>query len=171
MSEAGSLPPWTCATCGDTHDDLPAAVIPAPFYWDQASEAEREAEFDLTKDTCVWRDEHFFVRGVLEIPLLDREGSFDFGVWSSLSPDNFERYVAQYHNPEGAVLGPMFGWFSNQLPGYPETLNLKCMVHPRDDGLRPVIELDQTDHPLAVQQRNGIRFEDAVAYLHEHMKF
>ena len=145
--------------------------MPAPFYWDQASEEQRAAEFELTLDICIWRDEHFFVRGVLEIPLLDREGSFDFGVWSTLSPENFERYMALFDSRERASLGPMFGWFSNQLPGYPETLSLKCMVHPRDDGLRPSIELEATDHPLAVQQCGGIRFADAVAYLHEHMEF
>ena len=145
--------------------------MPAPFYWDQASEAERAAEFELTPDFCIWRNEHFFVRGVLEIPLLDREGSFDFGIWSTLSAENFERYMALFDSPERASLGPMFGWFSNQLPGYPETLSLKCMVHPRDDGMRPAIELEATDHPLAVQQCHGIRFAEAVAYLHEHMEF
>ena len=29
------------------------------------------------------------------------------------------------------------------------------MVHPRD-GMRPYIELEPTDHPLALEQRNGI---------------
>ena len=157
--------------CGETHDELPAAAIPAPYVWEQSSEEERAAEFELTADTCVWQDEHFFVRGVLEIPLLDREGSFDFGIWSTLSAENFERYMALFDSPERASLGPMFGWFSNRLPGFPDTLNLKCMVHPRDDGLRPIIELEPTNHPLAIQQHGGIRFADAVAYLHKHMEF
>ena len=65
----------------------------------------------------------------------------------------------------------MFGWFSSRLPGYPDTLSLKCMVHPRDDGMRPAIELEDSDHPLAVQQCGGIAFADAVAYLHDHMEF
>jgi hypothetical protein len=65
----------------------------------------------------------------------------------------------------------MFGWFSNQVPGYPDTLNLKCDVSPRDDGMRPLITLEPTDHPLAVQQREGISFESAVAYAHEYMEF
>jgi hypothetical protein len=56
MSDAGSLPPWTCTVCGETHDELPAAAVPAPYYWDQASEEERAAEFELTADTGVWND-------------------------------------------------------------------------------------------------------------------
>ena len=49
-----------------------------------------------------------------------------------------------------------FGWLSNSLPDYPETLSLKTSVHTRDLGLRPLIELEPTDHPLAVEQREGI---------------
>ena len=39
---------------------------------------------------------------------------------------------------------------------YPETMNLKTRVHLRDQGIRPFIELEPTDHPLAVEQRQGI---------------
>ena len=60
----------------------------------------------------------------------------------------------------------MFGWFSNSLPGYPETLSLKCMLHARPGGLRPLIELEATDHPLSVAQRQGIPFQQAADYVH-----
>ena len=42
------------------------------------------------------------------------------------------------------------------VPDYPDTLNLKTMVYLRNDGVRPSIELEPTDHPLAVEQREGI---------------
>jgi hypothetical protein len=35
-------------------------------------------------------------------------------------------------------------------------LNLKTRVHTRPVGLRPFIELEPTEHPLAVEQQNGI---------------
>jgi hypothetical protein len=38
-------------------------------------------------------------------------------------------------------------------------VNLKTAVHLRDDGVRPYIELEPTDHPLAVEQREGISVE------------
>ena len=165
------MPEWVCAACGGTHDELPAATLSAPDAWFCSSEEERAAEFDLTADTCVWRDEHFFVRCVLQLPLLDREGSFDFGVWSTLSQANFDRYLESLDYPDS--LGPdgMFGWLSNRLPGYPDTTNLKCLLHPKEAGKRPKIELEPTSHPLSLQQRRGIAFEEAVAYLHEHMDF
>jgi hypothetical protein len=49
-----------------------------------------------------------------------------------------------------------FGWLSTSLPLYPETLCLKTNAHTRPLGHRPFIELEPTDHPLAVEQREGI---------------
>jgi hypothetical protein len=53
------------------------------------------------------------------------------------------------------------------LPLYPSTENLKKRSHLRDDGIRPYIELEPTNHPLAVEQRNGIpvgRVAEIYAY-------
>lgn len=166
---------WACATCGEAHDDLPAVAFPAPLAWAQASEQQQADDFDLTSDTCIWRNdegEHYFVRGVLDLPLTDREGVLSFGVWTSLSRDNFFRYLPTFEDENDADrvdMPPMFGWFSNSLPGYPETLSLKCMVHVRTGGLRPLIELEETDHPLAVAQREGIPFQQAIDYVHAHL--
>jgi hypothetical protein len=46
---------------------------------------------------------------------------------------------------------------STELPLYqPSTLSLKTRVHTQAVGQRPLIELEPTDHPLAVEQRTGI---------------
>ena len=42
------------------------------------------------------------------------------------------------------------------LPVYPNTLRLKTKVHTQAGNLRPLVELEPTAHPLAVEQRNGI---------------
>lgn len=169
---AVSVSSWICPTCGETHDGLPAVVASAPFVWDQASGQERDDDFDLTSDTCIWKDEHYFLRGVLELPLMDREGVLSFGVWTSLSRENFLRYLPTFEEENQAdrvEFPPMFGWFSNRLPGYPETLNLKCSVYARTGGLRSLIELDVSDHPLAIAQTEGIPFSQAVEYVHVHL--
>jgi hypothetical protein len=53
-------------------------------------------------------------------------------------------------------LGPHFGWLCTKIPGYHDTVFLKTMVHQREVGLRPSVELEPTEHPLAVDQRQGI---------------
>jgi hypothetical protein len=64
-------------------------------------------------------------------------------------------------------IGPFFRWLSAELPLYPRTENLKTRVHLRDDGIRPYIELEPTDHPLAIEQRNGIGV-DRIAEIYAH---
>jgi hypothetical protein len=104
-----------------------------------------------------------FVRCVLPIPILGSGGQeFAYGVWSSLSEKNFRGYTATFDSGDQGRLGPWFGWFSNRLNGYPDTLHLKCQVHPRDGRVRPWIELEPTDHPLAVEQRNGITLDRLI---------
>ncbi|MGL4242901.1 MAG: DUF2199 domain-containing protein, partial [Beijerinckiaceae bacterium] len=117
----------------------------------------------LTEDFCVLDGQHFFVRCVLELPLAGWSGQrFGFGVWSTLSKANFERYRATFDSGEQAELGPMFGWFSNRLKGFPDSLNLKCQVLPQNGRRRPNVMLDDIEHPLAAAQREGIGFDQLL---------
>jgi hypothetical protein len=149
---------FECACCGKYHDELPMSYgSPAPAYWHQIEPAERENRCELTSDICVIDNEFYFIRGCIEIPVVDYDGPFIWDVWVSLSKENFKRTL-DYWDKEGREreLKPMFGWLSTSIPCYPQTLNLKTMVHTREVGIRPFIELEPTEHPLAVEQREGI---------------
>lgn len=156
---------YTCATCGEEHEGLPDLAFDSPYYFGTIPEAERARRAVLTSDTCVIDDEDFFVRVCLPIPIHGTQAEFVWGVWVSLSEVNFRRYVELYDSdpPEGE--GPYFGWFCNTLPGYPETLSLKTNVHLQRKGQRPRIDLEPTDHPLAVHHRNGIALPDLLKIL------
>jgi hypothetical protein len=66
--------------------------------------------------------------------------------------------IELWHDPKIVDEPPYFGWLANKLPGYPDTLNLKASVHSNNVKLRPHITLEPTDHPLALEQRNGISY-------------
>ena len=87
---------------------------------------------------------------------VDGPGPFVWGVWVSLSEKNFRRYLDLWDDDRCADEPPYFGWFCSRLPGYPDTLHLKTHVHTREVGRQPRVELEPTDHPLAVEQRQGI---------------
>ena len=99
----------------------------------------------------------------MEIPVRGAPGPLIYGVWTSLSDNSFRR---ARELAAGAPLPPdeppWFGWFANSLDGYPETLLLKARVQARPGGMRPTIELEPTDHPLAVEQREGITAERLI---------
>lgn len=160
---------FICASCGEIHEGFPALTFMAPAPWDWASEEERAADWTLGSDVCRFRDVDVYIRAVLALPIIGHKQTLDFGVWSTLSQANFDQYRESFGAADQSKLGPMYGWFSNALPGYPETLALKCRVHPQDHRLRPLIELEPTDHPLAIHQREGITMEDAARYFHAHM--
>lgn len=130
----------------------------APALWFAIPESEREIRVELSSDMCMI-DEHAFIVGNLEIPVHGCREHFSWDVWVSLSAANFQRAVQLWHQSGRESELPYFGWLCTSLPGYPETLHLKTQVHTREVGRRPFIELEDTEHPLAVEQRNGITLE------------
>ena len=127
----------------------------APAYWDP-SFADDESSL-LGEELCAIRGEHFFIRGRIVIPVVDSGTEFDWGVWVSLSHSNFERAMSLWTDTDRQQEPPYFGWLSTELPVYDvSTLELKANVHTQPVGQRPLIELEPTDHPLAVEQRDGI---------------
>jgi hypothetical protein len=166
---------WTCAVCGAVHEATPLDWgFDAPAYWDQPRDA---AEGFLNSDLCVVRrndgQSDHFIRGVIEIPIIDGEGegeeSFGIGAWVSLSEPNFKWYVDHPEADDSDQGDPWFGWLSNSVPVYPETLNLKTTVCLRGELWRPRIQVQPSDHPLGLDQRDGItisRAHDLSAHWH-----
>ncbi|WP_114947733.1 DUF2199 domain-containing protein [Microvirga calopogonii] len=162
---------FKCATCGEWHDGMPSFGADAPLYYYAIPEPDREDRCRLSTDTCVIDDEFFFIRGCIEIPVIGAVDPYVWGVWVSLSRKSFDEFVSIFDAPDRSKFGPYFGWLSNSFLVYPESQNLKTNVHIREPGSRPFIELEPTDHPLAVEQRTGITVERVseiyAAYMHE----
>jgi hypothetical protein len=108
----------------------------------------------------VWTDDdgslHYFIRGVLRIPVVDGDEDFAYGVWSSLSKDSFNRVNELWDDPARVDEPAYFGWLSNSLPGYDETLNLPLDVITEALELRPALQLHDGDHELIREQQEGI---------------
>jgi len=155
---------YRCGKCNELHEGIPDVGWDKPEPWYSIPEDERDQRVEITSDTCVIDDEHFFIRGVIEIPINGEDGDLGLGVWVSQKRENFYAYV---ENNESSDIGPFFGWLSNTIRYYePDTFCLKTMAHFREDGMRPTIELEPTDHPLAVDQREGISLEKAWDIVH-----
>lgn len=151
---------FQCGRCGEWHGELPMHYgVAAPIHWFGIPEEERGDRCELTSDQCVIDGEHFFIVGNIDIRVADRDEPFSWDVWVSLSAKNFLRATELWHTPGRESEPAYFGWLSTRLPGYPDTVNLKTKAHTRKVGRRPFIELEPTDHPLAVEQREGITLD------------
>jgi len=127
-------------------------------------EAEFNDRVDLTADQCVVDGEHFFVRGHIELPIIDSGETFTWSVWVSLSKTSFRDMTERWDDPnrEGDAY---FGYLCTSLSVYPNTIYLKTTVTVREVGLVPLIEIQEREHPLYIDQRDGLtsaRVEDMV---------
>ena len=152
---------FRCSCCREIHEGSPSFGFRAPDpYLEQPREV--QAAGALSSDLCWYEDEyggHYFIRVCLEVPIHGVAEPFLWGVWVSLSKHNFERYVVTYDEPD--TLDRYFGWLCNYLPYYENTYALKTRVHPRAEGNRPYIELEDSEHPLAVDFHRGISLSRA----------
>jgi hypothetical protein len=161
---------WTCRCCGKRFNTLQLDVaFKGPDHWFEIPKDERERLGKLDSDVC-FIEKDIFVRGVVEIPIPDLNDHFRWGTWVSVSVDSFRRMLDLWTAPVIGNEPPKFAWFCNDISIYPETRHLKAHVHVRGGNKRPSIELEPTDHPLAMEQRQGItiaRVEEILAALHQ----
>lgn len=154
---------WTCSCCGRQFDELPldwTTAAPVPYL--DIPEAERAARAELTEDFCTIDGKAFYIRGLVEIPILGHADRLAFGVWASLSAVSARKVAEVWNSPDQAEVGPFFAWLCSTLPLYPNTFGLKTQVHLRAPPTVPYVELEPTDHPLAVAQRDGVTLARVV---------
>jgi hypothetical protein len=148
---------FKCATCGEVHKGIPTFGADYPMTVLQIPESEREAKVELGSDDCVIDEQDFYIRGCIEIPVHGHDDPFIWGTWVSLSEDSFSKFIEYFSQSKRSHAGPFFGWHCCDFLPYDETcVNLKTHAHLGDDGIRLFIELEPTDHPLAIEQRDGI---------------
>jgi hypothetical protein len=160
---------WKCGSCEEWHTGPMLDVgFDQPRYWSEdcdlgsrwevlpSGEMLKGWKTFLDEDYCAIDDEFFFVRGIIHLPILGAAESFRWGVWGSLSRENFEKLLRMEGDPELVQLPPMFSWLSSWMPDYPDTGSLKMFAHIQEPGMRPHFRLERADHPLAQEYHNGI---------------
>jgi len=161
---------WTCSCCGKQFNTLPLDFgFKGPDQWFAIPEAERESRGNLSDDFCAI-DKDLFIRGCLEIPIIDSSDIFIWGVWTSISKESFDRIGELWAAPVIENEPPRFGWLCNNISAYPKsTMGLKTNLYIRAGGIRHLVKVEPTDHPLAIEQRDGIslkRIEEIAAKSH-----
>lgn len=159
---------WRCEICGVEveHDELPLCFgIDAPWRA-LVPENEFAQRVELTADQCVVDAKEFFIRGHIEIPIHTMSEPLSFSVWSSLSELSFYHMTDRWDLAEREFDPPYFGWLCSPIRVYHNTIHLRLSVQSRASGLTPLFTVESTDHPLAVDQRNGISVDRWHEYVH-----
>lgn len=171
---------WKCYSCEEWHTGACLDFgCDAPLHWDDIDEKKNRPgplnidqlpQSFLDSDFCIIEGRDYFVRGVIHLPIIGTAETFCWGVWGSLSNENFKKLASQFEDPKRVELPPMFSWLSNRLDDYEDTLNLKMYAHILEPGLRPVFELEPTDHQLSQEHHHGITPERVKEIMKKHLK-
>jgi len=163
---------WKCGNCEEWHTGACLDfTYDSPDYW--CAEYEQEGDRSgllstrnvvrpktfLNDDYCAINDNDFFIRGLIQLPIIGTSEALRWGVWGSLSRENFEIVLKMDESVGSVKMPPMFSWLSTQMPEYPDTLLLKMHAHFQGNQMRPIFELELTDHPLSQEFHKGITAE------------
>lgn len=154
-----------CPCCGRSFDGVFDIGFDHPDPWPHGNRAETGADYMEAGDDNLGTDlcrlgKYRFIRAVLPLPIKGSDQVFAFGPWGSVNPANFERYVAA--NQGGDPFEGCFAWLTNALPGFDFVEPLPCNLVPGDGDTRPVLEVHDGSHDIAVLQEEGITFDQLL---------
>ncbi len=134
-----------------------------PDVYANMAESDRGTRALISSDQCIIDDEWFFLRGCLEIPILDRSEVFVWGLWASVKEEVFNE-ISESWEEEGRETrrGPFKARLANSLSVYQETLNVKVRIIIQPAGTRPLFIIEEEQHPLAFAQQHGITPVEAM---------
>src|SRR6185437_10206036 len=160
------MSPYLCHSCGQQHDEIPlsfAADYPDPYA--NLSREDRDNRALISSDQCIIDREQFYLRGCLELPIIDSEDVFLWGVWARVHEKDFDTIHEFWEKPgRENVIGPFKGRLANSLSIYPETLNLRLEIEIQPVGDRPLFFLED-EHPLAGEQQQGLTPDKVKDYV------
>ncbi|MFL9837990.1 DUF2199 domain-containing protein [Flavobacterium sp. ST-75] len=154
---------YKCAECGEYHENWPALGYNAPIYYSQLSDYDKENIASLNSDFCVI--EHSdqidrFIRVVLFQKVVGSCEDLHYGLWVSLSEKSFLDYKSHFDSNDYEAV--YFGWISNILEGYDDTLSVPVNVVYNGGANRPeIIPHKSFSHPFVEEYYNGISKEEA----------
>jgi hypothetical protein len=81
---------YTCRTCGQPHADFFSFAAGFPDMYANLSIEERDARAIIGSDQCIVDSKWFFLRGLVEIPIIGIPEIFLWGLWASVKEEVFE---------------------------------------------------------------------------------
>lgn len=151
------------------HDSRPAFAFISPYHYHALSDVDQQSMAKLSEDWCIISHDtqaDHFIRATLELPIIDTDETFEYGVWVSLSKKKFVFYLDNFHEEiEGTTF---FGYLCSQIPGYANTLSIKTNVVCGPKGQRPIVfpQESQQEHPLVHDFLHGISSIEADKRTH-----
>jgi len=161
-----------CRKCGKTHEEFPSLEFCSPFYYSRLADDRKDVKAELHSDFCVIRSKEqvdHFIRAIISQKVNDHCDTLEYGVWILLNEESYQDYDKHYLDTDHEAT--YFGYISNQIPGYDNTLSVRVTVHAHKGVNRPVVvpHADQRTNPFVSDYYKGISKADVVRKLKDVM--
>ena len=150
-----ATPGFVCAQCGTAHEGLPtdqAYTLPDDVW--AVPERDRETRATWSGDLCEM-DGRCFIRGVLLIPLVERNDEFGWGVWAEVERTVFDRYY-DFFEADAFNEPTQSGTLANTVPGYEDAANERLFIKFGRDQRPTFLTYASSLSSLALDQRLGL---------------
>ena len=157
-----------CSMCGEIHAEYPALTFAYPnsYYW--LSEEQKKSALFMDSDFCTieYPDRtDRFIRVVLKQKIAKSSFYLEYGLWVSLSEEDYDDYLFNFGNENHETL--YFGWLSNALPDYQFEKGIPMDVKTKKGNQRPEIYPHlEVKHPFVHDFYHGITKEEAGKRIH-----
>ena len=160
------MPGFRCAICDKLHDHVLRDIgYRRPDRYFDVPEVERERRVYEDDDLCTIDGDAFMIRGVLYVPIDGGDERFGWGVWVTVSEDDYYGYLDAWDNDTEDETPPFVGQIANAIAPYPGSEGLDVTVKLRSGGQRPLLTVISDNHALGVDQREGITPEKAHSFV------
>lgn len=145
------------------HESLPMSFAAEfPDMYANMNRDQRDTRAIIGSDQCIIDQTWFFIRGCLEVPVVGSGEPFLWGLWASVREEVFDEIEDCWQLEGRESRGPFKGRLANSLAEYPPTLNLKLKLVLQPVGTRPLFFIEESDHPLAIEQASSISHARAM---------
>jgi len=162
----------TCPICKKKHLDVPLCYGgEAPYYLLELDPPLNEKNFndrvELSSDQCVIDGNQFFIRGHIDIKILDNNEIFSWSVWCSVSEESFLHMSDNWENNDRINFRAYFGYLMTIVEIYPDTLLQKVSIKSNEIGFVPSISILDKKHPMTIDQQKGISYRKVLEINHK----
>lgn len=148
-----------CRKCGKVHAEWPSLEFCSPFYYSRLTKLQKEKNAELRTDLCVIRNRiqvDHFIRAIISQKVINHCDTLEYVVWVLLNEESFNDYERHYDEQNHSAT--YFGYLSNQIPGYSDTLSVSVTIQANKGLERPhaVPHQDQFSNAFVSDYFNGI---------------
>lgn len=158
---------FKCPCCGRSFQGVIDIAYDHPDPWPHGNRAAAGVDDlivgddRLSSDFCRVNGD-YFVRGIMPFAIIGTDQTFAFGVWGSVTEENFKIFMNAFDTNNFGDFEGCFSWLSNTIPHVGQEDWVPCSLVVEDPTKRPVFYAQAKAEAVRSFQVNGITFDQLL---------